>query len=156
MKFDNETIIKFKKLWGRYLLQSVLAAAALLVLFVTLGEDRMVLISAIGSTAFVVFALPKTCAARTKIVIGSHLIGLFSGGVFAFISLPPFIEYPLAVGIAFFLMVALDFEHAPAAGTAIATVTYGGSLDIWIAVISSAVLLSLTRHILRNRLINLL
>ncbi|MFH1371838.1 MAG: HPP family protein [Planctomycetota bacterium] len=156
MEYDANIIVKFRKLWVYYLVQSALATGVLAILFLVLGENRMILISAIGSTAFIVFAMPKTSSAQPKIVIGSHLIGLLSGAAFAFASLPHFVEYPVAVGIAIFLMVALDIEHPPpAAGTAIATVTYGNSLDIWLAVISSILFLSFARYLLRNHLKNL-
>jgi len=155
MEYDTNRITKFRKLWVYYLVQSALAAGVLAVLFYILGEERMILISAIGSTAFIVFAMPKTTSATARVVIGSHFIGLLSGAVFAFTPLPHFVEYPIAVGIAIFLMVALDFEHPPAAGTAIATVTHGNSLDLWVAVVSSVLLLSFARYLLRNHLKNL-
>jgi hypothetical protein len=155
MQFNNEILKKLRNLWVYYLLQSALAAGVLAVLFWILGETQMVLVSAIGSSAFVVFAMPKTCSARAKVVIGSHIIGLISGAVFAFTSFPHFIEYPMAIGIAIFLMVALDLEHPPAAGTAIATVTYGTSLDIWATIIVSVFFLSLARHLLKKYLRNL-
>ncbi len=156
MESDANITAKFKKLWVYYLVQSAMAAGVLAILFLVLGEARMVLISAIGSTAFVVFAMPKTTSATARVVIGSHLVGLLSGTTFALIPLPHYIAYPVAVGIAILLMVALDLEHPPAAGTAIAAVTHGSSLDIWLAVISSVLILSLARYLLKNYLKNLI
>jgi CBS-domain-containing membrane protein len=152
----NDTkLTKLKKLWIYYLLQSALAAGVLFILFMVLGESRIVLISAIGASAFIVFALPKTASAQPKIVIGSHLLGLLAGSLFVFTTLPHFIECPLAAGIAFFLMVALDLEHPPAVGTAISAVINHASFDIWAAVIISTVVLSLVRHIFKDYLKNL-
>ncbi len=76
---DSETTIqnKFKKLWKYYLLQSLLATAALFILVLIL-RDKMVVISAMGATAFIVFAMPTTVSAQTKNVIGGHLVGLAS------------------------------------------------------------------------------
>ncbi len=156
MQYDTNKINKIKRLWPYYLTQSALASCSLAVLFLVLGEARMVLISAIGATTFIVFAMPTTASAQAKIVIGSHLVGLLSGATFAFIALPHYISYPVAVGIAILVMVALDLEHPPAAGTAIAAVTHGDSLDIWLAVISSVLILSLARYLLRNFLKNLI
>ena len=75
---------KFKKLWKYYLLQSLLATAALFIVVLTLGKDKIVLTSAIGATTFIVFAMPATDSAKAKNVIGSHLIGLLSGSIFYF------------------------------------------------------------------------
>lgn len=149
-------LAKFRKLWIYYLLQSCLAVAVLLTLFLFLGEDRMVLISAMGATAFIVFAMPTTASAQPKVVIYSHFVGLLAGAIFAFTALPYYVECPLAVGIAIFIMVAVDIEHPPAAGTAIATVINDGSIDVFVAVMASAVAMSLCRHFLKNHLRNLI
>ena len=111
---------KFKELWKYYILQSLLAGTALFIIVLVLGKDKMVTVSAIGATAFIVFTMPKAVSAQTKHVIGGHLVGLAAGTVFYFTALPYFVEYPLAVGITIFLMVALDVEHPPAVGTALA------------------------------------
>jgi CBS-domain-containing membrane protein len=143
---------KFKKLWKYYFLQSLLAAVVLLILVFVLGKDRMVIISAMGATTFIVFAMPKAVSAKTRNIIGGHLVGLISGAIFYFISLPYFIEYPLAVGIAIFLMVALDVEHPPAAGTALAVVAREVSFDVFVTVMVSAVVLTQCRYYLRHYL----
>jgi len=155
---DLETTVKgkFKKLWKYYLLQSLLATAVLFILVLVLGGDKMVVISAMGATAFIVFAMPKAYSAQTRNVIGGHLVGLASGAVFYFTTLPYLLEYPLAVGIAIFIMVALDVEHPPAAGTALAVVINEVSLDVFITIMISAVVLSQCRYYLRGYLKNLL
>jgi len=143
---------KFKKLWKYYFLQSLLAAAVLLVLVFILGKDRMVVISAMGATTFIVFAMPKNVSAQTKSVIGGHLVGLASGTIFYFTTLPYFIEYALAVGIAIFLMVALDVEHPPAAGTALAVVINEVSPNVFVTIMVSTVVLTQCRYYLRSYL----
>ena len=144
----------FKKLWKYYLLQSLLAAAALFILVLVLGKEKMVVISAMGATAFIVFAMPTTVSAQTKNVIGGHLVGLASGAIFYFTPLPYYsLEYALAVGIAIFIMVALDVEHPPAAGTALAVVINEVSpIDAFVIIMISAVILSQCRYYLRHRL----
>ena len=151
---DSEATVKnkFKKLWKYYLLQSLLAAAALFVLVLVLGKDKMVIISSMGATAFIVFAMPKAVPAQTKNVIGGHLVGLAAGTIFYFTTLPYFFEYPLAVAIAMFIMVALDVEHPPAAGTALAVVINEVSLDAFIAIMVSTLVLSQCRYYLRHYL----
>jgi CBS-domain-containing membrane protein len=114
MELEAAIGTKFRKLWKHYFLQSVLATALFSILVVILGREKMVLISAMGATTFIVFAMPNAVSAKRRNVIGGHLIGLASGAIFYFITLPYFLGYPLAVGIAIFFMVALDVEHPPA------------------------------------------
>jgi CBS-domain-containing membrane protein len=151
---ESETTIKnkFKKLWKYYTLQSLLAATALSVLVLILGKEKMVIISTMGATSFIVFAMPKAESAQTRNVIGGHLVGLATGTIFYFTALPYFFEYPLVVGIAIFIMVALDVEHPPAAGTALAVVINEVSLDAFLTIMISAVVLSQCRYYLRHYL----
>ena len=143
---------KFKKLWKYYMLQSLLAAAALAVLVLILGKEKIVIISAMGATSFIVFAMPKAASAQTRNVIGGHLVGLACGTIFYFTALPYFVEYPFAVAVAIFVMVALDVEHPPAAGTALAVVINEVSRDAFITIMVSTVVLSQCRYYLRNYL----
>ena len=147
---------KFKKLWKYYLCQSFLAALALFITVLVLGKDKMVVISAMGATAFIIFAMPTAASAKTRNVIGGHLVGLASGTIFYFATLPYFLEYPLAVGIAIFVMVALDVEHPPAAGTALAVVINEVSPDVFVTIMASAVVLSQCRYYLRHHLKDLI
>jgi len=90
---QNITITdKFKKLWIYYILQSLLAALALFVLVLVLKGDKMVLISAMGATSFIAFAMPKAVSAQTRNIIGGHLVGLACGTIFYFTALPYFVE----------------------------------------------------------------
>jgi len=147
---------KFKKLWKYYLWQSSLAAIALFIVVLVLGKDKMVVISAMGATSFIVFAMPTAVSAQTRNVIGGHLVGLASGTIFYFVALPYLLEYPLAVGIAIFVMVALDVEHPPAAGTALAVVINEVSLDVSITIMIAAVIVSQCRYYLRHYLKDLI
>jgi len=143
---------KFRKLWISYIIQSLMAAIAIFIIVSVLGKERVVVISAMGATSFIVFAMPKAVSARTRNVVGGHLVGLASGAIFYFAALPYFVGYPLAVGIAVFLMVALDLEHPPAAGTALAVVVNEVSFDVFVAIVISAIVLSQCRYYLRNHL----
>jgi len=143
---------KFKKLWKYYILQSLLATAMLFILVLVLGKYKLVVISSMGATLFIVFAMPKAVSAQTRNVVGGHLVGLASGTIFYFTTLPYFLEYPLAVGLAILLMVILDVEHPPAAGTALAVVINEVTLDAFITIMLSAVILSQCRYYLRNYL----
>ena len=103
MMSEDSIKSKFQQLWKHYLLQCLLAVAALLMIVLLLHKEKIVLISAMGATAFIVFAMPKSVSAQTKHVLGGHLVGLLSGGIFYYTALPCFIEYPAAVGVAFLL-----------------------------------------------------
>ena len=151
MKPETQVVNKFKKLWKYYLWQSFMATVALFILVLVL-KDKMVVISAMGATAFIVFAMPTAVSAKTRNVLGGHLVGLASGTIFYFATLPYFLEYPLAVGIAFFVMVALDVEHPPAAGTALAVVINEVSPDVFVTIMLGALVLSQCRYYLRHHL----
>jgi len=152
MELNTIIIDKFKKLWIYYILQSLLAAVALFIIVLVLGKDKMVVISAMGATSFIAFAMPKAASAKTRNILGGHLVGLASGAIFYFTALPYFIEYPCAVGLAIFLMVVLDVEHPPAAGTALAVVINEVSPPVFVAIMTSSLILSQCRYYLRNHL----
>ena len=153
MKLNATITDKFKKLWMYYILQSFLAALALFVLVLVLGKDKMVVTSAMGATSFIAFAMPKAVSAQTRNIIGGHLVGLACGTIFYFTPLSYLVEYPCAVGIAIFLMVALDVEHPPAAGTALAVVINEVSpIDAFVIIMISALILSQSRYFLRHYL----
>ena len=152
MKLEATIKDKFKRLWKYYILQSSLAACVLLILVLILGKDKMVVISAMGATSFIVFAMPKSVSAQTRHVIGGHLVGLACGTIFYFTPLSYFVEYPLAVGIAICIMVALDVEHPPAAGTALAVVINEVSPNVFVTIMASALVLSQCRYYLRHYL----
>ena len=109
-----------------------------------------------AATSFIVFAMPKAISAQTKNVLGGHLIGIIIGTIFYYTPFTYYLEYPLVVGIAFFLMVVLDLEHPPAAGTALAVVIHEVSIDIFPTIMIAALLLTQCRYYLRRHLKNLI
>ena len=115
----------------------------------------MVLISAIGATAFVVFAMPDTDSAKPKNVVGSHIIGVIAGTIFYFTCFPYYLEWPLAVGVSIFLMLALDFIHPPASGTALAVAINQAPLNTLITILAATLIIAQCRYLLRNYLKNL-
>ena len=154
---ENESVMgtiksKFKDLWKYYILQSLLAAVVLFILVFILGDERMLAFSAMGATTFIVFAMPKSSAAKTRNVIGGHLVGLACGLIFLQTSLPHYFEYPLAIGVVMFLMVALDVEHPPAAGTALAVLANEVTLNVFVTIMITAVFLSQCRYFIRKYL----
>ncbi|HEY68519.1 MAG TPA: HPP family protein [Thermoflexia bacterium] len=142
--------------WKNYLFQSLLATLTVLIVLLFLSIEQAVIISSIGATAFIVFAMPRSITARPRGVIGGHLVGLLSGSLCALIPQPSLIHsiivYSLAVGLATFVMVVIDTEHPPAAGTALGVAIKGFSPKVALAVVTSAVILSLVHHLFRPRL----
>lgn len=143
---------KFIQLWPYYLLQSAIALPAFLVIVLLIGDPKkMASITAMGATCFIVFAMPKSDSAQTRNVIGGHFTCLLCGALFYFlIPAPYWLEYPLVVGVAIFFMVALDFEHPPAVGTALAVVTSEINLQVFAIIIFSAMVLSQIRYYSRK------
>ncbi len=142
-KIDRE----FRQHWKNYLMQSLLATLSVFVVLYFLSMQHAVIIASIGATAFIVFAMPDNITAQARNVIGGQLVGLFFGFLFSLFPHPSLIYsiiiYSLAVGATIFTMVVTDTEHPPAAGTALGVVITGISLDVFIAVTISIIILSL-------------
>ena len=147
---------EFRKLWKNYLYQSFLAIIILVVIMFFLTVQDAVVLASIGATAFIVFLMPNNITADPRRVIGGHIIGLASGSLAAFILqytvISHIIVYPVAVGLSAFLMVALDFEHPPASGTALGIAITGFRPHVFVVVIVSSVMLSIAHRIFKKYL----
>jgi CBS-domain-containing membrane protein len=146
----SRIIAKFPGLWKHYFYQSFLATAVVFFVLLLLTMENVVVIASIGATAFIVFTMPKNITARPRRIIGGHFTGLVSGSLCYLIphdsTLATVFVLSLAVGIAVFFMVTLDFEHPPAGGTALGVALTGFSTDIFLALFTSMVILSLAHH----------
>jgi CBS-domain-containing membrane protein len=141
-------------LWKSYLWQSACATVAILVVLLVLNLEQAVIISSIGATTFIVFIKPNNPFATPRSIIGGHLVGVLVGSAFALLPHPTSwavsVIYALAVGMALLLMAVTDTEHPPAAGTTLSVVMAGGTWRVAVlAVLTSAVLLSLFHRLLR-------
>ena len=157
IKIDKE----FKKFWKNYVFQSIFATVAIFIILLSLSiRDDAVIIASLGASTFIVFAMPKDISAKGTHIIGGHAIGLICGWLCALIPHPAFLHHTissslvcaLAVGISIFIMVVVNAEHPPAAGTALGIAIYGLSLDIVIAVVVSIFMLSAIHHFFKNYL----
>ncbi len=142
-KIDRE----FRQHWKNYVMQSLLATLSVFIVLYFLSIQHAVIIASIGSTAFIIFAMPDSITAQPRNVIGGQLVGLFFGFLFSLLPQSALVYSilvnSLAVGTAIFTMVVIDMEHPPAAGTALGVAMTGISLDVFLAVIMSVILLSL-------------
>ncbi len=147
MKIDS----KFSTYFRDYVRQSVYAATA--VFFITiLLSDNPVVIASIGATSFIVFAMPNNISAEPKRIIGGHLVGFFVGVCFAVF---PFMDiiffkalwFSASVGITILIMVVMDVEHPPAAGTALGMTLVGYTNSSSSAIIISVVVLAFIGYV---------
>ena len=143
---------KFKKLWKYYIWQSFLAAGSFFIILLVLDKVKIVVISAMGATAFIVFAMPNAVSAHSRNVIGGHLVGLILGMIFYYVEITYLFEFPLVVGLAIFVMAALDVEHPPAVGTALAVLINEVSPDVSFIIVTTVIILSVCHYYLRHHL----
>ncbi len=155
MKASLERIrAEFRRHWQHYVFQSFLATATMAVVLIVLTLQNAVVVASLGATTFIVFAMPNNITAKPRNVIGGHLVGLVVGSLFSLI--PHATQSSLiivaagAVGLSIFIMVVIDTEHPPAAGTALGMVISGFSWSVTIAVITAVVLFSLVHHFFRK------
>lgn len=113
-------------------------------------EGKYVVIASMGATAFICFAMPKAVSAQTRQVIGGHLIGLFCGAMFTLVHLPGIAEIPLVAAVTIFLMVALDMEHPPAVGTALAVTINEVDWSVALAIMVGVIVITQVRYYLRH------
>ena len=147
---------EFKLHWRAYVVQSLVAAVVVFVLMLFLQARHLVLTASLGSTAFVVFAMPRSLTAQPRNVVGGHVLSLACGALCAVVAasvpgLKPAV-FAASVGLSAFVMVVTDTEHPPAAGTAlgVATAVWGGYMwKVVLAVVLGAVLMSLTHHLFK-------
>ena len=141
----------FPPYWKQYIIQSSFAALTVFIITLILS-DNPVIIASIGSTAFIVFAMPNNISAEPKRIIGGHSLGFFIGSCFAvfpFMNILFFkaIWFSLSVGITILLMVVLDVEHPPAAGTALGMTLIAYSATSATAILISVLFLAFIGHI---------
>ena len=159
---------KLRSSFKNYLLQSLLATAFCAVMLISL--DVVIpgaLVASLGASTFIVFVAPDTRAAMPRGLLGGQLIGtgaglicwflldsgLLSGLVSNRIEIAVFGS--IAVGLAIFLMVIIDMEHPPAAGTALSIVMANWSIYSIAFIGGASLFLAFVRLALGRRLKNL-
>lgn len=150
--------------WRNYVFQSLLATSAIFCVLLFLehaDEGKEVVVASLGATAFVVFALPNSFSAQPYNVIGGHIVGLVCGclGYWLLNSLPnpdQFIAeagiHAITVGIAIFIMVVINTEHPPAAGTALGAAVGGPGNRLFFSVLFFAILFTIIRLSMKKHL----
>jgi len=156
----------FKRAPKSFIMQSLLAVVTVaIILYFVEVLTHAAIVAALGASAFIVFAMPRSITARPRSLIGGHIVGLLSGTFcyYAFLAGPlgklitgweftTLFIYALAVGLSIFLMVITNTEHPPAAGTALGVVAYAWSYQIVVFVLLCAIGLAIVRWLLGSRL----
>ena len=157
----REELREVQSHWRNYVFQSLLATISVFCVLVFLEQGEEVIVASLGATAFVVFALPNNLSAQPRNVIGGHLVGLACGlaGYWILNLLPnpdQFIAeagiHAFSVGLAIFIMVVIDTEHPPAAGTALGAAMAGPGDRLIISVLLFSVVFTVIRLLARKHL----
>ncbi|MFO7891635.1 MAG: HPP family protein [bacterium] len=155
----KKIIREFRVHAKNYILQCLLATLTVFIVLYILTLENVIIVASMGSTAFVVFALPKSVSAQPRGVIGGNIVGLLCGTVCSLITVPnellTLVIYAIAVGLSIFIMVVIDTEHPPASGLALGVAISGYSLKITVTVITFSILLSVVHVIFKDRIRNL-
>lgn len=156
----------FRQAPRSYIVQSLLAVIVLVViLYFVEVLTHAAIVAALGSSVFIVFAMPKSMTAQPRRLIGGHVIGLLSGSLcyFLFLTGPIgrltsnwefmlWFSGALSVGLSIFLMTVTNTEHPPAAGTALGIVAHVWSYQVVIFILLAVISLAIIRRLLRSRL----
>lgn len=152
-----------------YFIQCGLASVTILVILIFLDVIKhTAIIATLGSSVFLIFALPSAYSSRPRPLLGGYLIAILIGSLFYFLSTLSILERmpisvhtiyivlgAIAVGLAIFVMVVTDTEHAPAAGMSLGLVLNTWDYKTLLFVIAAVGLLALIRHLFRSWLVDL-
>jgi CBS-domain-containing membrane protein len=160
----------FRRTFKNYITQSLLATVALaIILYFVKVLTHAAIVASLGSSTFIVFAMPHWVTAQPRRLIGGHVVGILSGTFCYYVFLTGPIGglvtnwefatlgvYALAVGLSLFLMTLTNTEHPPAAGTALGIVVQPWSYQIVIFILVSVISLAIIRRLLRRYLRDLI
>ena len=148
----------------KYVLQCGLAGLTMAAVLLFLDAlSHTAIVASLGASFFIAFTMPKTQASKPRPLIGGYLIGMSTGSlcsmladICTFMGGSYILFGALAVGVAIFLMVVTNTEHAPAAGIALGLVI--NEWDGWtlLFILGAVVFLTVVKRLLRSVLINLI
>lgn len=145
-----------------YIYQSLLATLTLLAVLLILRFSRVVIIAALGATAFIVFAMPKNITAQPRNVIGGHVVGIIAGSICSLLiyqealanylgldfEILMIVAASISVGLTIFIMVVTDTEHPPGCSTALATIVHGWDIYYVGFIVISVMMIMGVKHLL--------
>ena len=153
----------------RYALQCSLAGFVVLaLLFVLDAVTQTVLIAALGSTAFIAFAVPRSPRSAPRDLIGGYLVGMIAGTLMSLIHYQfgtpgTFLFHAamvvcgaLAISLAMFGMVVTRTEHPPAAALALGLVLNHWDPLTLAVVLIGVITISLVKQLILPLLLDLI
>lgn len=168
MAFDFDRHLRRENV-RRNILQCGLAGVAVLVVLLVLDAvTQTVLIAALGSSAFIAFAVPRSLHSGPRNLIGGYLVGMLAGGVMSLLDTALAISNAtlahavmvvcgaLAISLAMFIMVATRTEHPPAAALALGLVLNEWNFVTLAVVLAGVTALSLIKRIVLPVLLDLI
>jgi CBS-domain-containing membrane protein len=152
----------------RYALQCGLAGIVVLVLLLVLDAvTQTVLIAALGASAFIAFAVPRSLHSGPRNMIGGYIVGMLAGVLMSTLktmfALSATVDHALmivfgavAISLAMFTMVVTRTEHPPAAALALGLVLNEWDLLTLGVVLAGVVALSLVKQLVLPALLDLI
>lgn len=153
----------------RYALQCGLAGFAVVILLLVLDAvTQTVLIAALGASAFIAFAVPRSLHSGPRHMIGGYCIGMASGCLMDVVNSGLQISGPvlahavmvvfgaMAISVAMFTMVVTRTEHPPAAALALGLVLNEWDLLTLAVVLAGIVALSVIKRLVLPMLLDLI
>lgn len=153
----------------RYALQCGLAGLVVLTLLLVLDAvTQTVLIAALGASAFIAFAVPRSLHSGPRHMIGGYAIGMAAGCLMAALESAISVQGAgaahavmvvfgaMAISLAMFTMVVTRTEHPPAAALALGLVLNEWDLLTLAVVMSGIVALSLIKRLVLPMLLDLI
>jgi CBS-domain-containing membrane protein len=152
----------------RYAMQCGLAGVVVLVLLLVLDTvTQTVLIAALGASAFIAFAVPRSLHSGPRSLIGGYVVGMLAGALMG--TLNNMIEASanydhavmvicgaVAISLAMFTMVVTRTEHPPAAALALGLVLNEWSLLTLLVVLLGVIALSVVKQLVLPALLDLI
>ena len=153
----------------RYLLQCALAGLVVLILLLVLDAvTQTVLIAALGSSAFIAFAVPRSLHSGPRHLIGGYVVGMLAGASMGALYLSfgvtsgpwgqalMIVFGAIAIAVAMFTMVVTRTEHPPAAALALGLVLNEWNLATLLVILAGIVGLSMLKRLVLPMLMDLL
>ncbi len=161
---------KFKKNPAKYFIQVGLATFTMSIILMFMDVvEQTALIASLGATVFTVFSMPCSFLCKLRSLLGGYMVGILSGTFFSWLKTVILdtkiielettalgISGALAVGVAIFIMVVTNTEHAPAAGIALGLVLNPWNIQVLLFMIGAVLFVFTVKTIFGNYLINLI
>lgn len=152
----------------RYAMQCGLAGFVVLVLLLVLDAvTQTVLIAALGASAFIAFAVPRSLHSGPRNLVGGYIVGMLAGALMGtlnnMIDASASFEHAvmiicgaIAISLAMFTMVVTRTEHPPAAALALGLVLNEWSFLTLVVILLGVIGLSVVKQLVLPALLDLI